>query len=125
MVTFGIILIILFLFSLFGFKSDDAFSKQKTLFLKVFMAVAIILGHLSCRVPSAWIQPFRFWGAPFVSMFLFTISLGLWDVAEFLIQSRSFLFINFEKNLENRVTIFIHGAIVFYNSKTSKWRVQY
>ena len=79
MVTFGIILIILFLFSLFGFKSDDAFSKQKTLFLKVFMAVAIILGHLSCRVPSAWIQPFRFWGAPFVSMFLFISGYGMWQ----------------------------------------------
>ena len=79
MIAFGIILIILFLFSLFGFKSDDAFSKQKTLFLKVFMAVAIILGHLSCRVPSGWIQPFRFWGAPFVSMFLFISGYGMWQ----------------------------------------------
>ena len=79
MIAFGIILIILFLFSLFGFKSDDAFSKQKTLFLKVFMDVAIILGHLSCRVPSGWIQPFRFWGAPFVSMFLFISGYGMWQ----------------------------------------------
>lgn len=71
MIAFGIILIILFLFSLFGFKSDDAYSKQKTLFLKVFMAIAIILGHLSCRVPSGWTQPTRFWVAPIVSMFLF------------------------------------------------------
>ena len=53
------------------------------------------------------------------------IYFGIWDVAEFLIQLRSFIFINFEEDLENRATIFIHGAIVLYDSKTSKRRVQY
>ena len=121
MVVFVIAIVALCFISLLSFSAENTFGKNKMPVIKTFMALAIILGHLSVRVSSAWIQPFRFWGAPFVSMFFY---LGLWDVAEFLIQSWSFLFINYEKDLENRVTVFIDGAIVLYDSKTSKRRVQ-
>ena len=46
--------------------------------LKVVMAFVIILGHLSYKDSSVWILPFRYLGAPFVSMFLFISGYGMW-----------------------------------------------
>lgn len=79
MIAFGITLFALFLLSLLSFNSEQTFSKDKMPVLRAFMAFVIILGHLSVRVPFAWIQPFRFWGAPFVSMFLFISGYGMWQ----------------------------------------------
>ena len=118
MIAFGIVLVILFLFSLFGFESDYAFSKQKTFFSKSLYGRRDYPWSPQLSGPVWMDTAFPFLG----SAICIDVSLyfGVWDVAEFLIQSRSFLFINIEENLENRVTIFIHGAIVFCDSKTSK-----
>ncbi len=82
MIEFAIVLAILFLVSLLTFESENTFRKEKLPALKVFMAIVIILGHLSFRTPLQSIQPFRFWGAPFVSMFLFISGYGMWKSYE-------------------------------------------
>ena len=79
MIIFIFVIGVLFLIALIEFSAENTFVKKKTPVIKSFMAFVIILGHLSCRVPSAWIQPFRFWGAPFVSMFLFISGYGMWQ----------------------------------------------
>lgn len=79
MIVFIFVIGVLFLIALIEFSAENTFVKKKTPVIKSFMAFVIILGHLSCRVPSAWIQPFRFWGAPFVSMFLFISGYGMWQ----------------------------------------------
>lgn len=79
MIAFAITLFFLFILSLFGIKGYPSFSRNKVPALRAIMAIVIILGHLSVRVQSAWIQPFRYWGAPFVSMFLFISGFGMWQ----------------------------------------------
>lgn len=79
MTEFTILLFTLFLASLVTFRKESSFSKEKMPVIKIFMAIVIVLGHLSIRIPSDWIQPFRFWGAPFVSMFLFISGYGMWQ----------------------------------------------
>ena len=81
MTEFTILLLTLFFASLVTFRKESSFSKEKMPAIKFFMAIVIVLGHLSIRVPSGWIQPFRFWGAPFVSMFLFVSGYGMWQSA--------------------------------------------
>ena len=78
MTEFSIFLLTLFLASLIVFRKESTCSKEKMPAIKFFMAIVIVLGHLSVRVMSDWIQPFRFWGAPFVSMFLFVSGYGMW-----------------------------------------------
>ena len=82
MIEFTIVLAILVLISLLTFDSGNTFGKEKLPALKVFMAIVIILGHMSFRSPLRVIQPFRFWGAPFVSMFLFISGYGMWKSYE-------------------------------------------
>ena len=60
------------------FGERKEFSKDKMPILKVVMAFVIILGHLSYKDSSVWILPFRYLGAPFVSMFLFISGYGMW-----------------------------------------------
>ena len=79
MTEFAIFLLTLFFASLVTFRKESSFSKEKMPAIKIFMAIVIVLGHLSVRIPSDWIQPFRFWGAPFVSMFLFVSGYGMWQ----------------------------------------------
>ena len=79
MTEFAIFLLTLFFASLVTFRKESSFSKEKLPAIKIFMAIVIVLGHLSVRIPSDWIQPFRFWGAPFVSMFLFVSGFGMWQ----------------------------------------------
>ena len=79
MIVFIFVIGVLFLIALIAFSAENTFVKKKIPVIKSFMAFVIILGHLSCRVPSGWIQPFRFWGAPFVSMFLFISGYGMWQ----------------------------------------------
>ena len=79
MTEFTILLFTLFFASLLTFRKESSFSKEKLPAIKIFMAIVIVLGHLSVRIPSDWIQPFRFWGAPFVSMFLFVSGFGMWQ----------------------------------------------
>ena len=79
MIAFAITLFFLFILSLFGIKGYPSFSRNKVPALRAIMAIVIILGHLSVRVQSTWIQPFRYWGAPFVSMFLFISGFGMWQ----------------------------------------------
>ena len=79
MVVFVIAIVALCFISLLSFSAENTFGKNKMPVIKTFMALAIILGHLSVRVSSAWIQPFRFWGAPFVSMFFFISGYGVWQ----------------------------------------------
>ena len=80
MTEFAIFLLTLFFASLVTFRKESSFSKEKMPAIKIFMAIVIVLGHLSVRIPSDWIQPFRFWGAPFVSMFLFMSGYGMWQI---------------------------------------------
>lgn len=61
------------------FGERKEFSKDKMPILKVVMAFVIILGHLSYKDSSVWILPFRYLGAPFVSMFLFISGYGMWQ----------------------------------------------
>lgn len=82
MIEFAIVLAILYLISLLTFESGYTFEKEKLPALKVFMATVIILGHLSFRLSLPSIQPFRFWGTPFVSMFLFISGYGMWKKYE-------------------------------------------
>ena len=79
MTEFTVLLLTLFFASLVTFRKESSFSKEKMPALKFFMAIVIVLGHLSIRVPSGWIQAFRFWGSPFVSMFLFVSGYGMWQ----------------------------------------------
>lgn len=79
MVVFVIAIVALCFISLLSFSAENTFGKNKMPVIKTFMALAIILGHLSVRVSSVWIQPFRFWGAPFVSMFFFISGYGMWQ----------------------------------------------
>ena len=79
MTEFAIFLLTLFFASLVTFRKESSFSKEKMPAIKIFMDIVIVLGHLSVRIPSDWIQPFRFWGAPFVSMFLFVSGFGMWQ----------------------------------------------
>ena len=61
------------------FEEKKSFSKDKMPILKAVMAFVIILGHLSYKASSVWILPFRYLGAPFVSMFLFISGYGMWQ----------------------------------------------
>ena len=79
---FVIVFAILFILSICLFDIGSTFSKEKMPTLKALMAIIIVLGHLSTRVTTGWIQPFRFWGAPFVSMFLFISGYGMWQNSE-------------------------------------------
>ena len=60
-------------------EEKKSFSKDKMPILKAVMAFVIILGHLSYKAYSVWILPFRYLGAPFVSMFLFISGYGMWQ----------------------------------------------
>ena len=52
MTEFTILLLTLFFASLVTFRKESSFSKEKMPALKFFMAIVIVLGHLSIRVPS-------------------------------------------------------------------------
>lgn len=79
MILFVIVLIALFCVSLLRYNKSGVFDKSITDLLKSVMPIVIILGHLSYRVGLGWIQPFRSWGAPFVSVFFFISGYGLFS----------------------------------------------
>ena len=79
--------------------------------LRAFMAFVIILGHLSVRVPFAWIQQFRFWGAPFVSMFLFISGYGLYH--SFSIHS-NLSFVSTMKRIWNLILPYLFTVLLYF-----------
>lgn len=77
MISFVATLSCLFLLSFFYFDKDNGFDKDKMPVLRAFMALVIILGHICTKVDISWLQQFRFWGAPFVSVFFFISGYGM------------------------------------------------
>lgn len=77
MISFVATLSCLFLLSLLCFDKESGFDKDKMPILRTFMALVIILGHICAKVDITWLQQFRFWGAPFVSVFFFISGYGM------------------------------------------------
>ena len=118
MTEFTILLLTLFFASLVTFRKESSFSKEKMPAIKFFMAIVIVFGHLSVRVPSGWIQPFRFWGAPFVSMFLFVSGYGMWQSA---LSNSGLSFASILKRVWKLVLPYLLTVFILHNSENSKW----
>ena len=77
MVAFALVLILLYISSLFGGNGIKQFDKAKIEPLRGVLAVIIILHHIYLSVGYEFLSQFKSWGAIVVSIFLFVSGYGL------------------------------------------------
>ena len=77
MFLFVMCIIILWLWTVVKKKRPNEFGKEKVFPLKGILAVLIVLHHLTYEIETPFLQSFRSWGAPIVSIFFFISGYGL------------------------------------------------
>ncbi len=101
------------------------FSKQATVPLRGFLAIGIVLHHLSLRLVEAspdchwiWLQ-FSFWGAPIVAVFFFLSGYGL--MVSLIMKGQKYLDGFLKKRLLKIVLPLVLCSIVFEATSITLW----